>query len=274
MLKVYQGQPRGVLRLRAEKGRFQYSRHLPAPDLSYFIEHYWIITWDLRGCEPFLQETLPHPSVHLVVQEGRSGIYGIVKGKFSILLEGKSRVFGVKFRPGVFYPFFNSPVSRLTGKIVEISSIFGNDGQELEKSILALDDPQKEQMIEIAGNFLRKRLPQKDPNIALAAEIISQTVADRQIVKVEDIVDRFGINKRTLQRLFSRYVGASPKWVIQRFRLVEAAEQLASGKIVDGASLALQLGYFDQAHFVRDFKAIVGQAPAEYAKSLRPSENE
>jgi AraC-like DNA-binding protein len=89
---------------------------------------------------------------------------------------------------------------------------------------------------------------------------------DRRVVKVENLVDRYGVGKRTLQRLFVKYVGVSPKWVIQRYRLHEAAEQLAAGGSVNQSALALRLGYSDQAHFVRDFKAMVGTTPAQYAR--------
>ncbi len=92
---------------------------------------------------------------------------------------------------------------------------------------------------------------------------------DRGIVKVEDLVDRYGVNKRTLQRLFAKYVGVSPKWVIQRYRLHEAAEQLAAGAAISQSELALNLGYSDQAHFVRDFKMVVGTSPAAYARRAR-----
>ncbi len=69
------------------------------------------------------------------------------------------------------------------------------------------------------------------------------------------------INKRTLQRLFSQYVGVSPKWVIKRFRLLEAVGELSKNKKADWTKLALELGYFDQAHFIKDFKSIIGKTP-------------
>jgi AraC-like DNA-binding protein len=97
------------------------------------------------------------------------------------------------------------------------------------------------------------------------SSIVYDIAADREILKVEDLARRFDINRRTLERLFARYVGASPKWVIQRYRLHEVAEQLANG---DGrlADLAAALGYADQSHFIHDFKATVGRPPAAYAK--------
>ncbi len=53
-----------------------------------------------------------------------------------------------------------------------------------------------------------------------------------------------------------------------RYRLQEAAEPLAGGEIVNWLKMALDLGYFDQAHFIKDFKMIVGRTPAEYARSV------
>ena len=79
---------------------------------------------------------------------------------------------------------------------------------------------------------------------------------------------RFGLGVRALQRLFAEYVGVSPKWVIQRYRLHEAAERIARMRPeeLDGAALAADLGYADQAHFIRDFRRWVGFTPAEYAR--------
>ena len=73
------------------------------------------------------------------------------------------------------------------------------------------------------------------------------------------------MSERTLQRLFRRYVGVGPKWVLQRARLHDAVDRIDAGRVTDLASLALELGWFDQAHFTRDFTALVGQSPAAYA---------
>src|SRR6266700_570524 len=66
------GQPRGILNLKAGEKKFQLSRHLPAQDLSFFVERYWIVSWDLRGQEPYVQETLPYPCVNLVFEKDQS----------------------------------------------------------------------------------------------------------------------------------------------------------------------------------------------------------
>ena len=123
-------------------------------------------------------------------------------------------------------------------------------------------------MANTAEEFLMKFLPEKDENIILINKIIDLTNEDRAIIKVDDIVERMNINKRTLQRLFNQYVGVTPKWVIKRFRLHEAVGELAKNKTVDWTKLALELGYFDQAHFIKDFKSIIGKTPSEYEKQI------
>ncbi|MGH3243290.1 MAG: helix-turn-helix domain-containing protein, partial [Spirillospora sp.] len=71
---------------------------------------------------------------------------------------------------------------------------------------------------------------------------------------------------RGLQRLFHEYVGIGPKWVIRRYRMLEAAGRAEAGARVGWADLAAELGYTDQAHFTRDFTAAVGTPPARYAR--------
>jgi AraC-like DNA-binding protein len=266
MAKSIAEKPRGVLNLKAGEKKFQLSLHPPAPDLAFFVEHHWIVSWDLRGQEPYRQENLPHPCVHLAIEKGNSRIVGVVRGKFSYLLADKGRVLGVKFKPGAFYPFVKAPVSRFTDGSLSFREAFGVESTALEEAILSLEDAGA--MIELAEGFLRARLPERDETVRLIERIVAQIIAEREITKVDDVASRLNLNKRTLQRLFSQYVGVSPKWVIKRYRLHEAAERLADGDVVDWPKLALDLGYCDQAHFIKDFKAIVGRSPAEYAKDI------
>jgi AraC-like DNA-binding protein len=123
-------------------------------------------------------------------------------------------------------------------------------------------------MVEQAENFLRDHLPERDETIILINQIVDHIIADRSLTKVDDIVAHFSMNKRTLQRLFNQYVGVSPKWVIQRYRLQDAVDQLDEGETEDNAQLALKLGYFDQAHFIKDFKMLVGKSPVKYTRHM------
>ena len=264
------GEPRGILNHAAGKKKFQHERYQPSPKCSFFIQHFWIVEWDL--VTPYVQEVLPHPSVHVVFENNASRIVGVMKGKFTRILLNRGLVFGIKFRPGAFYPFINVPVSRWTNKIIDLTpqtrvfaggaEIFGQEIKMLENDILSQKNHLA--MVERAEQFLTHKLPIQDENITLVNRLVDFIMANREVTKVDDIVHQFNIHKRTLQRLFSQYVGVNAKWVINRYRLHEVIERIAAGDTIDWSALALELGYFDQAHFIKDFKSIVGKSPQEY----------
>jgi AraC-like DNA-binding protein len=255
-----------------------HSRHLPAPALRDFVEHYWFVHWDLRGEPPFVQETLPHPSVHWITERGRSAVYGVHSGRFTRVLAGEGRVFGVKFKPGGFYPFRRRPVAGFANRSLTLEQAFGSEGAPLAAMLLALDGGDSvelrgtaEQLMSLAERFLLERLPPPDPHLPTVAAIVQTIMTDREITKVDALVPTLGMSKRALQRAFGQYVGVSPKWVIQRYRLHEAVERVAAGEVVNWSDLAVDLGYFDQTHFIKDFKALIGASPVEYAKTLAAS---
>ena len=97
---------------------------------------------------------------------------------------------------------------------------------------------------------------------------MSRITADPGLRRVGQLSAASGMSARSLQRLFADYVGVSPKWVMRRARLHEAAERADSGEFVDWAELAADLGYADQAHLSRDFTATIGVPPTSYAAPL------
>jgi AraC-like DNA-binding protein len=175
-------------------------------------------------------------------------------------------VFGVKFRAGGFRPFLGRPVTTLSETSLPLQAVFGAAAATLERDVFAGTDAAS--MAEVATRFLLLHLPSPDPLVDRVAAIVDGITRDRELTRVEHLVERHALGKRALQRLFNDYVGASPKWVIARYRLHEAIEQLARGAPPDWVALALQLGYFDQAHFIRDFRKLVGRTPGEYARGL------
>jgi hypothetical protein len=110
--------PRGLLNLDLADGRVQLARYVPAdPAIGFFVEHYWIVRWHLAGQPPFTSETLPYPSVHVVLEQHDSRVVGVPRGKFTRKLRGDGFVFGIKFKPGGFRPFVaglsrSSPTAR------------------------------------------------------------------------------------------------------------------------------------------------------------------
>ncbi len=89
---------------------------------------------------------------------------------------------------------------------------------------------------------------------------------DRSLIRAEQLAELAGVSLRTLQRQFTAYLGIGPKWVVQRFRLLDAAAAAHAGPDIDWAALAAELGFSDQAHLTRAFTSVVGTPPATYAK--------
>lgn len=217
--------------------------------------------WALR--EPYRQVVIPYPCINLAVERGRTGIFGVASRSISRVLEGEGLVFGVQFLPGGFRAFLGRSIADLTDRTIAIGEVFDEPGHEWEAAILSLDDDAA--MIAYAESRLRARSPQRHTDADAVLRIVNTIADDREITKVDDVVRLAGLSKRTLERLFREYVGVGPKWVIQHYRLHEAAEYAATGKPRDWAGLAARLGYADQAHFIRDFKRFVGQSPTSYA---------
>jgi hypothetical protein len=204
-----------VLGLESGRRRFDVSRARPSPALADLVEHYWTVSWDLRGREPYTQHTLPHPSVHLVAERDRSGVMGVLTGRFTRRLEGEGRAFGIRFRPAGFHPFLGAPVATLTDRRVAVAEVFGPAGDRLVAELLAAGGEDRPVAAEA---FLRARPPAPDPTVALVNRVVDRVMADRDITRVADVTDRTGIGTRRLQRLFATYVGVPPKWVIRRAR--------------------------------------------------------
>lgn len=278
MIESEVGPPRGVLRIdEAERtGPYFLSRLKPDDRVAVFVEHYWIVSWDLEPGDEYLAETLPHPNVVLTFERDNARIQGVMRGKFSRRLRGRGLVFGVKFKAGGFFPFYGADVAELTDRQVPVAAVFGQAGAALEDEILVAG-PDRRAMADRMNEFLLARLPETDPVAARTAALVRLCAEDTGIQRVEDLIARRReiagepeANKRALQRNFRKYVGVSPKWVIQRYRLHEALDRIERGESIDWPRLALELGYFDQAHFIRDFKKLVGVAPGEYAARTRP----
>ena len=251
---------RGIVDAAELLARVKFRRREPAEPLRPYLEHYWLIDWDLT--QPYASHVVPHPSVNIVFQrftdqEPFAEVAGVGIGLFTQKLEGRGRVCGIQFRPGGFRPFFpDRPVSHWTGERVRLP-------ETDTAPVLTPDD--EDARVAALDAFLLALDPHPDPQADLAMTLADRIRTDRTIRRVTDFARAEGMSVRLLQRLFAGYVGVGPKWVILRYRIHEALERAETDRDIDWAALAADLGYADQAHLVRDFTATVGVPPTAYA---------
>jgi AraC-like DNA-binding protein len=260
----------GVLRAQTAATRFTLTRHLPSDDLAPFLDYFWVIRWDLRGRPPHEQAILPHPNVNLAFEATGAGVFGVDRSIFTRRLTGKGKALGVRFRPGGFHPFYRDSIDALNDCVVPAREILGRAADEACAAAMSADASDTV-MVAAAEGLLRGVGAVPDPVAAQVAGMVSRITADPALRRVTALAEVFLMPERRLQRLFTEYVGVSPKWVMRRARLLEAARRADAGEVVDWAELALNLGYADQAHLTRDFTATIGVPPARYTSDLRSS---
>jgi AraC-like DNA-binding protein len=236
-------------------------RVAPSRDLADVVEQHWVVRWDRRQRPALRHELLPDPAVNLVVEPGGVLLYGVGSGRSVRELRGRGMVIGTKFRPGGFSGFCPGPVSAITGRALKICDAFGPAGAKLDVALAAARWDVGATIVAVSS-FLRARRPVADPQRALVMAILDAMRTAESGVRVGELAARFAIAPRTMQRLFARHVGASPKQVLLRLRRQEAIDRL-NDEPVQLAQLAAALGYFDQAHLARDFRATLGRSPSE-----------
>ncbi len=262
----------GVLGVRdeARPGRFSLDRYPAAPDLDGLVERYWVVSWEVPPGREDSITLLPHPCVNVVLDGGRLTVHGVGRDRFTYTYRGVGGVFGIKFRPGGFQPFLGRPLADITDTVLPAEKLWGPPAAALAERMAAASGVDRR--VALVEEFLRERRPAHDPQVQVVQRIVAALLHDRTIARVDDVTEMFNINPRTLQRMFPRYVGVSPKWVLRRYRLHEAAAALAREQHRPWAEVAADLGYFDQSHFIRDFTAAIGMTPVAYAQACRRME--
>jgi len=238
--------------------QFHLERELPPEDLAPFVDGFWSVSWNLEH-GAYEQEILPYPCVNLSLGAEGFEVHGPGTRRFVARLAGRGRVFGVKFKPAGFWGWTRLPMRQLVDAVLGVEAATG-------KPAPAVQSEEPAAVRQAVEAFLRESLPRVDEDAALVDGLVSAAQEDRTIRSADDLAAMAGVSVRSLHRLFARYVGVGPKWIVKRSRVQEAAERVARAEHVDWARTAQELGYHDQAHFIRDFRAQVGFTPAAYAR--------
>ncbi|WP_137936918.1 helix-turn-helix domain-containing protein [Chitinivorax sp. B] len=256
----------------------RYLSYAPGPPLSQFVELLWLA----EGVNTSYQRErlLPTGSVELVINlldepmqvyvdtdatDPISFQHSVISGPHSryFVLDtyGTTAVIGAHFRPGGAYPFVHHPLSSLRNLHVSLDTIWGRRGHEWRERILAT--PSIQQRFQLLEQALLTQLAEwstANPMLDHAIHVLSAP----HPISVPQLSDQLGIGPRRLGQLFQQHVGLSPKQFYRLQRFQHAVGQSFQALQVDWADLALQCGYYDQAHFSHDFRAFSGLAPGTY----------
>ncbi|WP_164984099.1 helix-turn-helix domain-containing protein [Oerskovia turbata] len=256
----------GVVDPAAARRAFALER-LPAPvDLADRVDWFWLVRWDLPVGESFTQTVIPHPCVNLVAEPSGFAAHGIPDALFDRTLTGAGVVVAAKLRPGAL------AVPR--GTSVPASDVLGPGADEAGERALALAERgQHQAAVGVLADLLRDRLAPDPalPQVSRALDAVTSGDLGPH-ARVSDLARVAGTSTRSLQRLLGERLGVGPKWVLQRHRVHLAAERLATDPGQDLAALAVDVGYYDQAHLAVDFVSTTGHTPSAYARRCAASQ--
>jgi len=237
---------------------------------ALFVRHYWLPRWNLPSGASVRQDVLEYPTANLVVEAGSAALFRAHRGLGSRTLEGSGWAFGVLLHPGTARGWTGASMRGLPVELPLARLTLRGTAPMCAAVRRAMDDGDQDAAIAAFQSWL-EAVPVPDDDARLVDRIVTAVEEDRTLLRVEQLAERFGIGVRRLQRLIAGHIGFGPKWLIQRYRLQEAAATLREAEHPSLAALAAELGYADQAHFSREFKAVVGTTPAAYADAQAPT---
>ena len=243
-------------------------RFAPSPALAPLVRRYWLPVWSLPPGHVSVQRVLQYPVCLVVVSDSYASLIGPSSGLSTTELSGSGWALGTMLQPAAGLALSGGPVHRLTDRAVPLA----DDDLVRRLRAAVADDPddadRQRAAVAAVEEWLARLLPVDEEGLLVNA-IVEYVEGDPDVQRVGQVCDRFALTERTLQRLTARRIGLSPKWLVQRRRLHEAAERLRAADRPDLARVAAELGYADQAHFGRDFRAVTGLTPGEFAAEPR-----
>lgn len=171
-------------------------------------------------------------------------------------------VMAIHFRPGGAFPLLGMPLGDLAGAHVGVDKVWGRGGQELHERLIAA--PSAAARFRLLEEFLLSRVRtsvHRHPGVAAALAAVEANPS----IRMAEVRQLAGLSTKRLIGLFRAEVGLSPKEYARVRRLQAALRQLGAG-IAAGAHIAADNGYFDQSHFVREFRSFTGMTPTQYRR--------
>ncbi len=257
----------------------QLRARIPAPPLDAFV----VKIWSFEGYAPAhgFERLMPDGSGQIVfnLAEDRSRVYDpgdhsrIQSLPGSIVAGPHSRFFvidtieqcstiGVHFRPGGLFPFFGMPASELHDRHVALDALWGSFAGELRESLLEAPSVDARLLLVEQALLARASTSLLHPAVPFALGAFHRGPRTQTIAAV---TGRIGLSARRFAQLFREQVGLTPKLYCRVQRFQRAVQQIAAGRRVEWTGVALDCGYFDQAHFINDFRAFSGLTPTAYA---------
>lgn len=240
-----------------------------ANNLKPFIEAIWFMTWDIPEGVELHGIGAPIPCIKLMANnfpgfaKPVNTLLGVKDKGVVLKFKGSGQAIGIDFKPGGLFPFIGSlkfgPEAVLNADDVLLNLP--------ELPLGQWDLTFAEKWLQDIHEYFEKRLNHLHPHhLDEISKLVEIMLKDQDIPQVEELLEKSGMSKRTLQRVFQNEVGLSMKETLRIARFNLAIRKLNGSDIENFAQFALESGYFDQPHMVNDFKKLVSESPKVFRK--------
>jgi AraC-like DNA-binding protein len=177
---------------------------------------------------------------------------------------GVTGSFVVRFHPDGFLPFTSIPLREMENTAISLDQLFGKEGTELGENILKAI--LTEERICLIESFLLGKLSDPKTIDRIMKSTVETILSSNGQLSVNDLSELNKTNRRQLTRKFSKTIGLSPKQLSKTIRIQSTLKILLNNSDVKLTELAYENEFFDQAHFIKDFKEFTGLTPKEFYK--------
>lgn len=255
-----------------------YQVYTPLPELQPFVKCFWTLNDDDVTKNPVKQRILPDGCMEMIfhyadlyqqyfedgssIIQPRSFVFGQITTYIEIAPTGITGLIAARFLPDGLGPFLEMPVSSLANKATAINDVFGEKGKLLEENVIAATD--NRERIKLIESFLLSRLVDPQTINTITKDCIDIIFQSQGQLDVLELADKLKINRRNMERKFVAAIGMSPKQLSRVVRLQATLKMLDQKNFSSLTSLAYENGYYDQAHFIKDFKEFTGISPKSF----------
>jgi AraC-like DNA-binding protein len=268
-----------VGKLKAALQMISYFNIPPKLTLAKYVRTFWVLEGNNLNNKPYIHRTMADGSAELFFHykgifdelhldskieksiASASGISGPSQKFNRFCINENFAMFGVYLYPFALQKIFNIPASVISNEMFDLKTLLGHEGTDLEEQIMLAKD--NHQRAHIMTKFIEKKLALNyytDPPLFASIHYIIQT---KGTIKIEDLAAQHFLSSRQFERKFKTFSGFSPKLYSRIIRFQSAIKQYGN-KNKTLTKIAYDCGYFDQSHFIHDFKEFSGYHPKQY----------
>lgn len=249
----------------------------PHSELTEFVKRYWTLDGEKENT-PLKNTIVPDGTMKLIFHYGDTYKHHSKSGEISTLPKcfligqltepyviepvGITGSFVVQFKPNGFLPFAITPIKEMENKAVPLVKLFGQNGLDIEQKILS--SKSTAERIQFIETFLLNLLAERKTIDNVVKSTVDTILEANGQFSVTEFSQKNNVNRRQLARKFSSAIGLSPKQLAKTIRIQTALKTLLNKEQKTLTDLAYQNEYFDQAHFIKEFKEFTGLTPKEF----------